>query len=758
MKKINYIVIFLLSFFVVSYNVNATTGTVNVNDSLTLRDKPNISGSIVTNFYNGTVLTVLSTNSGTGNGCSDNWYKVSYGNYTGYSCSTYITINYDEKEYISEDDSYNKSNYDTKSNYDGSIMCYEDDGDLNLRSSAGGSTTGKKVSCGESVNIKNIQESSGSCPYYYNITTSSGNTGWVCGYFVNTTKLSSTAQTYYNNNGGVDSYYTTLRNKGFPDSYLPYLAEMHARYPNWNFVAEKINLDFSKVVAGESGNGTSLLEGSAFGEGYRSLNFNTYNILKDSFSEYSDEKGWYNASEEAIAYFMDPRNYLNVKYIFAFETLGYSSNQTASVVNSVISSQGFWSSLYSSGSSGASSDIVKACSEVGISAVHVAARIKQEVSGLTTSDSRIGGSFTYNGTSYSGYYNFFNIKSNCSNCSSIYAGYAKEKGWNTPYKGIYGGASFMYNGYISVNQDTLYYEKFDVSTTDGNYTHQYMQNLAAPIQEGGTKYSGYASSLSSYLNNGVTFVIPVYNNMPNYAVTAPRVGNPNNYLKDLKVDGSTISGFSYDTYNYNVYLDSNVTSVNIGATKINNNASVNGIGTIAISSNNQTNTIKVTSQSGKVRTYNINFIRKESAKITVGEAMNNSGFKYNNNYVFGINMGTNVSQIIGNITSYNNSINVVVTNSNGVTKTNASFVTGDKVKVTGSDGTKTYTVVIYGDVSGDGKITPADYLQVKNYIMNSYSLSGAYFEAADVNRDGKITPADYLQIKDNIMGKYKISQ
>ena len=78
MRKINYIVIFLLSFFVVSYNVNATTGTVNVNDSLTLRDKPTTSGSVVTSFYNGTVLTILSTNAGTGNGCSDNWYKVSY--------------------------------------------------------------------------------------------------------------------------------------------------------------------------------------------------------------------------------------------------------------------------------------------------------------------------------------------------------------------------------------------------------------------------------------------------------------------------------------------------------------------------------------------------------------------------------------------------------------------------------------------------------------------------------------------------------
>ena len=36
-------------------------------------------------------------------------------------------------------------------------------------------------------------------------------------------------------------------------------------------------------------------------------------------------------------------------------------------------------------------------------------RIKQEISGISTSDARLGGNFTYNNETYSGYYNFFNI-------------------------------------------------------------------------------------------------------------------------------------------------------------------------------------------------------------------------------------------------------------------------------------------------------------------------------------------------------------
>lgn len=770
MKKISLFLVSFIMLFLFNSDVFAQTATVNINDILNLRSNPTVNSAVITGLYNGTVMNVLSTNAGSGNGCNDNWYKVTYGSYTGYVCSTYVALNPETNtdNVVNQDNSYVKSNYDIKSNYDGSIMCYEDDKDLYLMSSAGGSFNGKRASCGDKVNINKVQESSGTCPYYYNITMSNGNTGWVCGYFVNTTKLSDTAKNYYNKNGGVDKYYTTLKGLGFPDSYLSYLAEIHARYPNWNFVAEKINLDFTNVVNNESVNGRSLLEGSAFGSGYKSMASHTYNILNDSFSYYPSEYNWYNASSEAVAYFMDPRNYLNTKYIFAFETLGYSANQNDAVVGKILSGQSFWSSVYNyynkenaikDSAGNVSKDIVKASSEVGISAVHVAARIKQEISGIATSDPRLGGTFTYNNTNYSGYYNFFNIGVYGNNKIVNGMKYAMDQGWNTPFRGLKGGASFMYNGYISVNQDTLYYEKFDVSTSDGNYAHQYMQNLAAPIQEGGSKYNGYVTTLADYLNNGVTFVIPVYNNMPNYAVTAPRIGNPNNYLKDLKVNDSTVSGFNYATYNYNVHLNSNVKSVVIAATKINNNASVIGTGTINITSNDQTNVITVTSQNGKVRKYTIKFTRDvASTPVTVTEIMNNSGFKYNDKYVFGIDVGTNVNVIIGNISSYNSGASVSVTDSSGKVKNNASFVTGDKIKVVGKDGTKEYTAIIYGDISGDGLIDKNDLLYVQSAAFGYVTLDSIKAYAADINKDGKVDKNDLLYVQSHVFGYSTISQ
>lgn len=768
LKKLKYLLFVILLFSGMS-DVFALTGVVNVNDSLTLRDAPSTSGNKLTSFYNNTEVTVIDTNAGSGNGCSK-WYKVQYGNYVGYSCGEYIVLKNEEEASDTEDDSYSKSNYDEAPSKDGTIMCYEDTKSLGMRSSAAGVKNGKTVDCGEEVNVLETVEKKGTaCPYWYKIERGS-DTGYICGYFVNTTKLSSTAMAYYDskdNEDTIESYKAKLTQSGFPESYHSYLLELHARHSSWNFVAEKLSMSFSAAVAGEAGNGASLLQGSAFDIGYRSTASHTYNLWTDSFSGYESEPGYYNASREAIAYYMDPRNYLNEKYIFAFETLGYSSNQDASVVSKIMSSQSFWPIIYEyynredaikDSKGNVNDDIVDASSRVGISAVHVASRIKQEISGLQTSDSRIGGIFTYNGTTYSNYYNFFNIKSRCTNCSSIYAGYAFEKSWNTPYKGIHGGASFMYDGYISLNQDTIYYEKFDVSTTNGHYTHQYMQNLAAPVQEGGIKYNGYVDGLASYLDTGITFVIPVYDDMPTYAVTAPKLGSPNNYLKGLTVNGESVSNFSYGTYNYNVYLDKNTTSVNVEATTIVDSASVSGNGTVEIKEDNQVNQIIVTSESGKQRTYTINFTREAMDTTTVDDAMKNSGFKYNENNLFGINIGTNVSELIGNISSYNHTIEVVVKDKDGNIKTNDIFKTGDTVTIVGNDGTKTYNVLIYGDANGDGKISAIDYVNIKNYILKSSNLTGIYAVAADVNRDNKVNAIDYVQIKNNILGRNKITQ
>ena len=68
--------------------------------------------------------------------------------------------------------------------------------------------------------------------------------------------------------------------------------------------------------------------------------------------------------------------------------------------------------------------------------------------------------------------------------------YAREQGWNSPYKAIIGGASFLGSNYIGVGQDTLYLQKWDL--VGPNYAnHQYMQNIQAPSTESIKTYNGY---------------------------------------------------------------------------------------------------------------------------------------------------------------------------------------------------------------------------------------------------------------------------
>ena len=710
-------------------------------------------------------MEVLEKNVASNNKCG-NWYKVRHDGNTGYACGKYIgdvnsstPVNSIGKG--SGDNIYKKDNYNSKPSGDGTISCFEDTGDLPLRSSPGGSATSKKVSCGEAVTINSDKESSGICPYYYNITDSKGNSGYVCSYYVNTTKLSSRAKEYYKNNS-LEDYYDSLRNSGFPDSYLPYLAELHARHPNWKFISEAIPLTFDEVVDGENAYGRNLLQGGYFSENYYSMGINNYDILSNEFKSHATEGGWYDASSEAVAYYLDPRNYLNIKYIMAYELLHYNNAHTEDAVAKIMGNNSFWNTVYSGYDGNVYSDVVRATSDIGISSFHIAARIKQEISGISTSDPRAGGEFSLDGKSYSNYYNFFNIK--VYGTDKIMRGmrYAVNNGWNSPYLGIYGGSKFIYNEYCAVNQDTLYYEKFDVSTSDDNYTHQYMQNLAVIAQETNKIYKSYVENVSDYFDKPLEFTIPVYKDMPNYAVTAPRIGNPNNYLSDLRVNGSTVSGFSYDTYSYDISVPYGTSSVNISADKIASSSSISGIGDIGIDTNEKKISVIVTSESGNSREYVINIKRDEIDNPddipSIDTILNSSGIKYNNGYIFGIGEGTSISSLIDNVKKVSSYARVNIKNSNGNNKTSGSFVTGDVVVISNGKEEENFSIVIYGDVNGDGVINKLDAANILSDYYGYISLTGVYKVAADVNKNGEINKLDAASILSHYYGYVRISQ
>lgn len=63
-----------------------------------------------------------------------------------------------------------------------------------------------------------------------------------------------------------------------------------------------------------------------------------------------------------------------------------------------------------------------------------------------------------------------------------------------------------------------------------------------------------------------------------------------------------------------------------------------------------------------------------------------------------------------------------------------------------------WTVVVAGDVNGDGNISVSDMLAVKAHVLNKSKLTGASAEAADTNGDGFISITDFIQIKAHILG------
>lgn len=314
-------------------------------------------------------------------------------------------------------------------------------------------------------------------------------------------------ETYENTAYGMRSYslmtyaVDTSDISAFPGSYQADLRNLKNAHPNWTFVPMRTGLDFHTSVSKEMGDKSLIQKTNA-------------NVEKGWVGNpCPSESGWNYATQPAVAYHMDPRNFLTEAYIFQFEQLTFNeSYHTESAVQTFLNGT-FMKGKLPDDTAGRT--YAKAFYEIGkgrkLSPIHLASRVYQE-QGQGTSGLISG---TYPG--YEGYYNFFNVGVNgSSTAEKIVKGltYAKEKGWNTRYKSLEGGAATIGNNYILKGQDTLYLEKFNVNKNSpyGVYEHQYMQNIQAPRSESTTTKRMYENAGS--LNNAFVFKIPVFDNMP----------------------------------------------------------------------------------------------------------------------------------------------------------------------------------------------------------------------------------------------------
>lgn len=142
-------------------------------------------------------------------------------------------------------------------------------------------------------------------------------------------------------------------------------------------------------------------------------------------------------------------------------------------------------------------------------------------------------------------------------------------------------------------------------------------------------------------------------------------------------------------------------------------------------------------------TYTAVFTKTANSGGGTGGSTGGETPKPSGNYLTGVSPSTSVSAM--NSAGY--------TIYNGSTKVTSGLVGTGMTAVSSS---ATVTIVVTGDVSGDGKITITDVVKLQKSVVGSGSLSGAYAKAADINGDGKVTITDVVQAAQVTVGQRTI--
>ncbi len=516
----------------------------------------------------------------------------------------------------------------------------------------------------------------------------------------------------------------------FPEDYKEKLREIHAIYPNWEFKAEHLSMTWEEALAAESKVGLNTIQSP---DAWKSMESGAYNWSTGKYIAW-DSGNWVSAAPALVAYYMDPRNFLTPSYLFQFEDLHYSEGQTVNGVKAILPTA----------LDKHAEDLIKASKETRVSAYFLATRMAQE-------GTHLNGLGTGTVPGYEGYYNFFDYGAYAhSGNSAVVNGaiYAKNKGWNTPYKCLLGSAQLIGASYINLGQDTLYYQKFNVvNTKSGLYTHQYMSNTAAAANEGALRYK---AATEAERKSQISFVIPVYKSMPDKAAPQPaKIGDNNNFLDSITVSDCLLTP-TFDRYTdtYAAQVAGEVTEVEIIAVPNHKNAKITGIGKVQLSPGENEIPLTVTATSGQQRVYTLSIIRnapiENMPQITGKE------------YVIGetvtkVEPGTTVEEFIKNL-AVQDGTGVVYT-ADGKPKTTGIVATGDILRLySGKVLCLSYPVVIYGDVNADGKVSSLDLRITQKHILGVTPIEGYSLVASDVNKDGKTSSLDLRMTQKHILG------
>ena len=518
------------------------------------------------------------------------------------------------------------------------------------------------------------------------------------------------------------------------------IQQLKTKHPNWSFKILYTDIDWNEAIGKEYlGHGSSP----------KNLVPKTHNSSWIcnicGVDKAYDNGSWRCASKSGIEYMMDPRNSINEADIFQFEEL----TSTGSDVNIV--------KKMTNGTflQGREQEITNIANTKGVNAYYIVARLIQE-QGKSGSELISG---------KTGYYNAFNFGASGSTSEQVIANglaYAKKKGWDTLEKSISGGVDLIANEYIKIGQNTLYFQKFNV-TKKSTFAHQYQQNLFAAKTESATLRNTYLD-IESY-DSKHTFIIPVFKNMPPKACLTP--------------DGNSTATSGADLVKINVTTSLKLRKAPEDSTKVDwlwKNEIVARLekGTTKINGAYWDKIQKANGHVGYAPRETFDY--ETDYKLYLVPINTTNGSNNNNNNSNGNNSNNNSNN---NENKYHNTAKVLINDEKKIIKVSPDAIAkdileafGGSVKITKADGSflngendnmatnfivkDTYTVIKKGDANADGIVNSFDYIRVMNYIMGRKQLNSYEKEAADANNDGIVNSFDYIRIMNYIMGTKKI--
>ena len=273
-------------------------------------------------------------------------------------------------------------------------------------------------------------------------------------------------------------------------------------------------------------------------------------------------------------------------------------------------------------------------------------------------------------------------------------------------------------------------------TSDININNVFVNN--SKVYGGETKYIGLLAGLLSYYGDATGY-LPA-NDLSNNRYNTIAV---NDYKNAEDTFGFTAYTIDNDTTNYNPFE----TDI-----KSNNNQVLSNADKILTASYTNFDLDTLWSVGSEGAYLKLFYTPEELAVVSL---LYKNATITEDNYILGVSPKTGLNTAESNIT-IDSGLTYKIYNRNGnlISSTTATIGTGGYIEITNGYEFKDYEIIVYGDVTGDGKISISDILNMADYSIASSETKETIFPlksqiiAADVNKDSKISISDVFKVAD----------